>query len=285
MKIENKTMDEERALYGLERVEIDNCRFAGEADGESALKECGAVEARNCFFDLRYPLWHDNSVALENCEMTANCRAALWYTKNITAVKTKMHGIKALRECENAVIKECDIVSPEFGWFTDGVRMTDSTAVGEYFMMRAKNIAARRLDFKGKYSFQYVEGVIITDSKLDTKDAFWHSKNVTVENCVVIGEYLGWYSKNLTFKNCTIIGTQPLCYCKNLRLIDCVMQKTDLSFERSEVCATLRESIDSIKNPYKGIVKAPAVGEIIRDDKNAKARIIIDPVLKREAAV
>ena len=217
--------------------------------------------------------------------MTANCRAALWYTKNITAVKTKMHGIKALRECENAVIKECDIVSPEFGWFTDGVRMTDSTAVGEYFMMRAKNIAARRLDFKGKYSFQYVEGVIITDSKLDTKDAFWHSKNVTVENCVVIGEYLGWYSKNLTFKNCTIIGTQPLCYCKNLRLIDCVMQKTDLSFERSEVYATLRESIDSIKNPYKGIVKAPAIGEIIRDDKNAKARIIIDPVLKREAAV
>ena len=83
-----------------------------------------------------------------------------------------MHGIKALRECDNAVIKECDIVSPEFGWFTDGVRMTDSTAVGEYFMMRAKNIAARRLDFKGKYSFQYVEGVIITDSKLDTKDAF-----------------------------------------------------------------------------------------------------------------
>ena len=152
-------------------------------------------------------------------------------------------------------------------------------------MMRAKNIAARRLDFKGKYSFQYVEGVIITDSKLDTKDTFWHSKNVTVENCVVIGEYLGWYSKNLTFKNCTIIGTQPLCYCKNLRLIDCVMQKTDLSFERSEVYATLRESIDSIKNPYKGIVKAPAVGEIIRDDKNAKARIIIDPVLKREAAV
>lgn len=285
MKIENKTMDEERALYGQERVEIDNCRFAGEADGESALKECGAVEARNCFFDLRYPLWHDNSVALENCEMTANCRAALWYTKNITAVKTKMHGIKALRECDNAVIKECDIVSPEFGWFTDGVRMTDSTAVGEYFMMRAKNIAARRLDFKGKYSFQYVEGVIITDSKLDTKDAFWHSKNVTVENCVVIGEYLGWYSKNLTFKNCTIIGTQPLCYCKNLRLIDCVMQKTDLSFERSEVYATLRESIDSIKNPYKGIIKAPAVGEIIRDDKNAKARIIIDPVLKREAAV
>lgn len=283
MKIENKTMDEERALYGMARAELNNCRFEGPADGESALKECGAVEARNCYFDLRYPLWHDRSVVLENCEMTANCRAALWYTENITASKTEMHGIKALRECENAVIKECDIVSPEFGWFTDGVRMTDSKAVGEYFMFQAKNIAARRIDFKGKYSFQYVEGAIITDSKLDTKDAFWHSKNVTVENCVVIGEYLGWFSKNLTFKNCTIIGTQPLCYCKNLRLIDCVMQDTDLSFERSEVYATLREEIVSIKNPYKGIIKVPAVGETIRDDVNAKARVMIDPELKRAA--
>lgn len=283
MKIENKTMDEERALYGCDNVEVVGCRFEGPADGESALKECGAVSARNTFFDLRYPLWHDRSVTLEDCEMTANCRAALWYTENITAVRTAMHGIKALRECANAVIKECDIKSPEFGWFTDGIRITDSTAVSEYFMMKAKNIAARRLDLKGKYSFQYVEDAIIIDSKLDTKDAFWHSKNVTVENSIVIGEYLGWFSKNLTFKNCTIIGTQPLCYCKNLKLIDCVMQKTDLSFERSEVYAVLREEIDSIKNPYKGVIRVPSVGEVIRDDIKAKCKILLDRSLKRAA--
>ncbi len=284
LKTVDKVMDEERALYGCENVALENCRFEGPADGESALKECGTVEAFNCFFDLRYPLWHDRSVLLENCEMTENCRAALWYTDNLTARKTRMHGIKALRECKNAALKECDVRSPEFGWFCDGVRITDSAVVSEYFMMRSKNISAQRLDFKGKYSFQYVEDVCIVDSKLDTKDAFWHGKNITVENSVIIGEYLGWFSKNLTFKNCTIIGTQPLCYCKNLRLIDCVMQKTDLSFERSEVYAILREGIDSIKNPYKGMIRTPAVGEVIRDDKNAKAKVLIDPTLKRVAA-
>lgn len=281
MKVANKTMDEERALYGCDNVQIVNCRFEGPADGESALKECGRVEATDCFFDLRYPLWHDRSVLLENCEMTENCRAALWYTRDMTISNTKMHGIKALRECKNAVIKYCDIISPEFGWSTDGVRITDSTVKSEYFMMRASNIAARRLDFKGKYSFQYVHDVIIMDSKLDTKDAFWHSKNVTVENSVVIGEYLGWYSKNLTFKNCTIVGTQPLCYCKNLRLEDCVMQKTDLAFERSEVYAALREPIDSIKNPYKGVIKVPSAGEVIRDDPHAKCKILFDEMLKK----
>ena len=34
MKIENKTMDEERALYGWRDVVIENCKFAGPADGE-----------------------------------------------------------------------------------------------------------------------------------------------------------------------------------------------------------------------------------------------------------
>lgn len=280
MKTENITTDEERAFYGSEYISLKNCNFRGEADGESALKECGAVEAVDCTFDLRYPLWHDRSVVLENCDMTSNCRAALWYTRNITATKTKMHGIKALRECKNTVLRECDIVSPEFGWFSDGVRIADSSAKSEYFMMRAKNISAQRIDFTGKYSFQYVDGAVIVDSKLDTKDAFWHSKNVTVENCVVIGEYLGWFSKNLTLKNCTIIGTQPLCYCKNLKLIDCVMQKADLAFERSEVYAVLREDIVSIKNPYKGVIKVPAVGEIVRDDGGSKCKILVDPALK-----
>lgn len=283
IKVENQVMDEERALYGCEHVVLDNCKFQGPADGESALKECGIVEASNTLFDLRYPLWHNNGVNLNNCVLTENCRAALWYTQNIEIVKSELHGIKALRECKNAVMRDCDIRSPEFGWSTVGIRITDSKAAGEYFMMRAQNIAARRLDFNGKYSFQYVKNATILDSKLDTKDAFWHSKNVTVENCVVIGEYLGWFSVNLTFINCTIIGTQPLCYCKNLKLVDCVMQSTDLAFEKSEVYAVLRGEIDSIKNPTKGVIKAPAVGEIIRDDRSAKGKILIDPALMRGA--
>lgn len=283
LTVENKVMDEERALYGNEHVILNNCMFKGPSDGESALKECGVVEAYGCCFDLRYPLWHNGSVTLNDCELTENCRAALWYSKNIEIVKSKLHGIKALRECKNAVLRECDIVSPEFGWNTDGIRMTDSRATSEYFLMRASNLAVRRLDFKGKYSFQYVKDAIIIDSKLDTKDAFWHSKNVTVENCVVIGEYLGWFSQNLTFKNCTIIGTQPLCYCKNLRLEDCVMQSTDLAFEKSEVYAVLRGGIDSIKNPTKGVIKAPEIGEIIRDDAQSKCKILTDPMLMRGA--
>ncbi|MDE7463652.1 MAG: DUF3737 family protein [Clostridiales bacterium] len=281
MKITDRTFGEERALYGENEIELENCRFEGEEDGESALKECGDVKATGCYFDLRYPLWHDRSVELDDCTLTEKCRAALWYTENIRIRKSKLLGIKAVRECSDVGITESEIVSPEFGWSTENIFFRDVKAISEYFMLRAKNITAQRLDFKGKYSFQYIENAEFDDCYLDTKDAFWHGKNITVRNSVVKGEYLGWFSKKLTFINCEIIGTQPLCYCKGLKLIDCTMNGCDLSFERSDVYAVLHNKVDSIKNPYKGVIKLPEVGEIIRDDANAKAKIILDESLNK----
>ena len=57
--IENKTFDEERALYGSDGVRAVACRFDGPADGESAFKESKNIETEDCFFNLRYPFWHD----------------------------------------------------------------------------------------------------------------------------------------------------------------------------------------------------------------------------------
>ena len=60
------------------------------------------------------------------------------------------------------------------------------------------------------------------------------------------------------------------------------MTDTDLAFERSEVNATLLAHVDSIKNPYKGVIRVPAVGEIIRDDVRARGKIIIDGQVKND---
>ena len=56
--IENKTFDEERALYNLKDTEVRNCTFAGPSDGESVLKETRNIKVIDCKFSLRYPLWH-----------------------------------------------------------------------------------------------------------------------------------------------------------------------------------------------------------------------------------
>ena len=273
--IENKSFDEERALYGSYCLTVKNCRFDGPADGESAFKESRKVTAEKCYFNLRYPFWHDDGVVISDCEMTELCRAALWYSKDISIENTRMHGIKALRECEGAVISDSDVRSTEFGWFSKNIKMENSVVEGEYFMLYSKELEFNKIALNGKYSLQYIENSSFEDCVFNTKDAFWHAKNVTVKNSIVKGEYLGWYSENLTFENCVIEGTQPLCYCKGLKLINCEMHSCDLSFERSDVVADVTTHVLSIKNPAAGKITIPSVGELILDETFANCEIVI----------
>ena len=274
-KYENQVFDQERALYGSDGIEVSGCRFDGPADGESALKESRNILVRDCFFNLRYPFWHDKHLTIRSSEMTQLCRAALWYSEDITIEDSLLHGIKALRECGDVRISGSDIISPEFGWSVRGLKMKDSSAQSEYFMMRSERLSFDNVKLKGKYSFQYITDSVFTNCDFDTKDAFWHAKNVLVKDSVIRGEYLAWYCENVTFENCTIIGTQPLCYCKDLKMKGCRMIDADLSFERSEVEAEILTAVDSIKNPRKGYIRVPAVGEIIRDDPLSAGEIIV----------
>ena len=271
--ITNQTFDEERALYGSRDVTVKHCAFDGPADGESAFKESRGVRVENCFFNLRYPFWHDDGLYIGDSEMTELCRAALWYTNDVEIRDSKLHGIKALRECSRVKMAGCAVISPEFGWFSHDIEMEHCDVQGEYFMLRAASLNFDRVTLKGKYSFQYITDSVFENCVFNTKDAFWHAKNVVVRNSVIKGEYLAWYCENVTFENCKISGTQPLCYCKGLKLINCEMTDTDLSFEKSEVEATLTAPIISIKNPLSGYICVPEIGEIIMDDPNAKGEI------------
>ncbi len=280
MVIKNKIFDEERALYGSKDITVTDCRFDGPADGESAFKECRNVVVKDSFFNLRYPFWHDDRLELDNIEMTENCRAALWYTNDAAIKNSGMHGIKALRECSNIKIENCEIISPEFGWSVKDITMKDTTVQSEYFMMRSDRLHFDNVTLNGKYSFQYITDSVLENCNFDTKDAFWHAQNVVVRNCVVKGEYLAWYCENVTFENCTIIGTQPFCYCKGLKLINCKMVDADLAFEKSEVEATITTPVISIKNPLSGVISVPEVSEIIMDDENAAGKIIVNGIEK-----
>lgn len=281
-RIENKTFDEERALYGSHGIILNHCAFDGPADGESALKESSDITVQNTFCNLRYPFWHDSELRIEDSEMTELCRAALWYSDNVKITGTKMHGIKALRECSNVKIGECDIVSPEFGWSVKNIEMRRCHAESEYFMMRSENIRFEDVQFKGKYSFQYIKDAVFENCVFDTKDAFWHGQNITVRNSTIKGEYFAWYSDGLTLIDCKIIGTQPFCYCKNLKMVNCEMIDTDLCFEKSDVEATITTPVISIKNPHSGRIVVPEVGEIIMDDPEAKGEVVLENVKKNE---
>lgn len=275
--ISDQTFDEERALYGSRELVAERCRFDGPADGESAFKESSGITARDCFFNLRYPLWHVNGLKIDGGEMTELCRAAIWYSHGVEITGAKMHGIKALRECGDVKIDKCDIVSPEFGWSVSDLTVKDTGVESEYAFMRSDHLFFDHVKLKGKYSFQYISDSVFTNCEFDTKDAFWHAKNVVVKDSTINGEYLAWYCENVVFENCVIKGTQPLCYCKGLKLINCIMIDCDLSFEKSDVDAVVLSSVVSIKNPKSGNIVCKSVGEIISDDPEAKGQIEVAP--------
>ena len=86
-----------------------------------------------------------------------------------------MRGVKALRESHDITLKNCDIVSPEFGWRCGNVNVCDTTLESEYPFFESSNITLEKFTLKGKYSFQYVTDSVIRDSVLNTKDSFEYS--------------------------------------------------------------------------------------------------------------
>lgn len=275
--IENESFDEERALYGALDVLAKGCRFDGPADGESAFKESKKIECRECYFNLRYPFWHDEDVKIYGSEMTPSCRAAIWYSRGVEIRESRMNGIKALRECRDVSISDCEIDSAELGWFCRGVCMKDTSVKSEYFMLRSSLLNFEGVKLIGKYSLQYAEDSVFEGCEFNTKDSLWHAKRCVVRNSVIRGEYLGWYCEDVTFENCVIIGTQPLCYCKGLRLVNCEMHECDLAFEKSEVDAVVTTPIISVKNPLSGRIVAPKISEII-DEYATKCKVEVTNV-------
>lgn len=281
MKVQKQLYKDERSLFGLKNILVDECLFQS-AVGESPLKECIDVEVVGSTFDIRYPLWHSNNVKIDNCTFSINTRAPFWYNKNINFYNTKIESPKALREVNEGLMVKCIVKSSEFGWNVSNFNVLDSYIESEYAFFNSNAIDINHIDFKGKYSFQYVNNSTIKDSILNTKDAFWHTKNVTVINCEINGEYLGWYSENLHLINCKIKGTQPLCYCKNLVLTNCTMIDCDLAFEYSSVLATINSEVDSIKNPLDSNIKVLNVKEIIFDEFRKDTGNVIIEIEKRE---
>ena len=110
--LQNERFGQERALYNAWGLRLVGCRFEGEEDGESALKEGRSVLAEECYFDLRYPFWHDTDLRAVRCELTEHCRAALWYDRGVVLEDCALNGIKALRECRGVRMRGCAGRSP-----------------------------------------------------------------------------------------------------------------------------------------------------------------------------
>lgn len=266
IKIDKQEYSGERALFTLHDAYISNTRFF---DGESPLKEGSDLELYNCTFEWKYPLWYTTNVKVDKSLLKETARSGIWYVNNIQITNTLIEAPKTFRRCKGIRLENVDIPNAqETIWKCDDIKLKNVTAKGDYFGFNSSNIVVSKLKLDGNYAFDGGENIEVVDSILNSKDSFWNCKNVVVKNSIINGEYLGWNTINLTLINCTIISHQGLCYIKGLKMIDCIIKDSDLTFEYCEdVDATILSEVDSIKNPYSGVIRCKGVKELILDEK------------------
>lgn len=269
-EIKNKEFGGERPLFAHHGMRLDNVTVHA---GESALKECSDIVARNCRFEGKYPFWHVDGFEIHDCLFTEGARAALWYSRGLVMTDTQVDAPKMFREMSDLRLERVRIPdAQETLWHCTGVVLRDvEVAHADYLFMHSADIDIDRYRQQGNYSFQYCRNVVIRNAVIDSKDAFWNTENVTVYDSKLTGEYLAWHSRNLRLVRCHISGTQPLCYAEGLVLEDCTFgPDADLAFEESVLHASVIGGITSVKNPTSGHIVADGYGEIIIDE-NIKA--------------
>ena len=269
-EIKNQEFGGERPLYCEKDLYLENVVVHA---GESALKETANITAVRCRFEGKYPFWCCDHFTVKDCIFTVGARAALWYSRDLLMEDTVVDAPKMFREMEGIRLNNVIIdAASETFWHCGNIEMDNVRALrADYIFMNCHDIVIRNFKLSGNYSFQWTRNVEIHDSVLDTKDAFWETDNVTVYDSVINGEFLGWHSRGLRLVRCHITGSQPLCYAEGLVLEDCTFgADADLAFEYSDIRATIKGSIPSIKNPRTGFIKVEACPEVILD-KNIKA--------------
>jgi Protein of unknown function (DUF3737). len=266
----NREFGGERPLYNKHGLRLEDVTIHL---GESSVKEGSDIEALHCRFEGKYVFWCCDNVLVTDCHFAESARSSVWHSRSVELRNCDQQAPKMFRESRDIRLR--NVVMPhaqETFWACDGIDIDNVEArEADYIFMNCSNIRVRNFKLFGNYAFQHTKNVEIRDSDLQSKDSLWETENVTVYDSFINGEYLGWHSKNLRLVRCRIGGTQPLCYADGLVLEDCTFEPdADLALEYSDVHATIRGHVASIKNPRTGSIRADSCGEVILDG-NIKA--------------
>ena len=275
-ELHNEHFTGERALFQCNELRISGSVFD---DGESPLKHSRFIELSDCTFGWKYPIWYSENIRMKNCRKGEHGRAGIWYVTDVKVEDTVIEAPKCFRHSNGISMNNVSFPGgQETLWKCANIRLNNVTAEGDYFAMDCDGMEVNSLKLTGGYSFDGVRNVTVKNSVITGRDAFWNSENVIIYDSVITGKYFCWNSRNITLVNCTVESLQGMCYTENLILRNCKLPNTTLAFEYSTVNADIKGGIDSIMNPYGGVIKADSIGETIMDEKQvdvSRTKIIV----------
>lgn len=260
-EIEQQILTGERALFNSSDLKVVESIFD---KGESPLKESQNIDIIKSTFKWKYPLWYCKNVNVDKTNWLDTARAGVWYSENVKVSNCIIEAPKTFRRCEDLEISNTFIPNAaETLWHCKNIKINNVQAKGDYFGLNSTDGEIENLSLDGNYPFDGAKYLLIKNCRFLSKDAFWNTDNVIIQDSYILGEYLGWNSKNLTLINCTIESHQGLCYIQNLVMKNCRLLNTTLAFEYSTVDADISTDIESVLNPTGGTIKAERIKELI----------------------
>lgn len=274
--IKNKEFGGERPLYNRHDLDLENVTIHV---GESSIKECSNITARNCTFEGKYVFWEVTNFQIYNSYFAESARSSIWYSRNCLMDSCSVDAPKLFRRTRGIKVRNTDFPNGEqYFWDCDEIDIEKVSIKNcDYAFMHCHDVKINDYRQDGNYSFQYARNVEIHNAVINSKDAFWEAENVTIYDSELNGEYLAWYGKNIKLVRCHLTGEQLLCYVDGLELIDCTFgDDADLLFEYSTVRGNIKGDVVSIKNPADcHLTVEGRVGEVLID-RNIKAPGIVD---------
>lgn len=185
----NMIFEGERALFAENGAVISGCVFD---KGESPLKESRNIRITDSQFRYKYPVWYSDNVLIERCNWFEMARSGVWYTNNITVRDSFITAPKNFRRCSGVTLENVDLTNAEETfWMCENIHLSNVTAKGSYFAMNTAGIEIDGLRLDGNYAFDGSSKIVIRNSVLLSKDAFWNTRNTVVKDSYICGEYLG----------------------------------------------------------------------------------------------
>lgn len=263
-KFENNYFEGERILFGAHDLEINDTVFG---NGESPLKESSNITLNRSIFTYKYPLWYSKNIDVNQTTFETMSRSGIWYTSNIKVDNSALQAPKLFRRCCDVTLNNAHFSDAEETlWTCKNVRISNTQINGNYFGKDSEDIYLDHVSIIGNYAFDGAKNIEAHNCTFVTKDNFWNCENVTIYDSILDGEYLAWNTKNLTLINCTIRSNQGLNYIDKLKMVNCKLIDSDLTFEYvSNVDADVVGTINSVKNPISGKIKAGEVNKLILD--------------------
>nr|WP_264465185.1 DUF3737 family protein [Eggerthella sinensis] len=159
--VRDETFAEPRAVRQARALDLVGCRFEGGEEAAGALGSCVDVAARGCRFRSPRAFAGARLAVLRDCRFAGTSRAPLWHGAYLDLTDCDIAGNSALRGCAEVSLEGCDVVSDEFGWECDRVRLANSSVRGDRALLLSTHLKLEGVRLMGPRALQGVRDVVI----------------------------------------------------------------------------------------------------------------------------